>query len=64
MARIKDDDQRLIITRCRLSSYAVCSLELSTSSQSRPVFITILFLQPCQTDWIIMALPRSSTFVL
>ena len=25
-----------------------CSLELSTSSHSRPVFITILFLQPCQ----------------
>jgi len=29
-----------------------CSLELSTSSHSQPVFITILFLQPCQ-DWII-----------
>jgi len=29
-----------------------CSLELSTSSHSWPVFITILFLQPCE-DWII-----------
>jgi len=29
-----------------------CSLELSTSSHSRPVFITILFLQSCQ-DWTI-----------
>ena len=41
---------KLLITQLRCLQS--CSVELSTSSHSRPVFIAILFLQPCQ-DWII-----------
>jgi len=47
------DNSALSTVKLRITQFLClrsCSLELSTSSHSRPVFIAVLFLQPCQ-DW-------------